>query len=131
MAPVAPLLPQLPQVSQVRVSSTLSRTVAPAGGAGVGLATGVGPGAGVGVGLAPGLELGEFPGVVVAGVLLAAEALPPQELRLIVARRMARTETAKQQSRKKSPLQHRDEVERTAYRPADGFRFGRRPEVRR
>src|SRR5260370_3748599 len=81
--PVAPSLPQLPHVSQLAVSCTLSRTVVPAGGAGVGLATGVGLGLGPGVGMAPGL--GELPGVVVAGLLLAADIFPPQELQVNVA----------------------------------------------
>ena len=96
MGPLALLLPQLPQVSHVRVSSTLSRTVVPALGAGVGVATGVGagvaPGAGVGVGEALGLN--ELPGPVVAGVLLLAVALPPHAVMMIV-KRMVKTETAK------------------------------------
>ena len=46
--PLAPLLPQLPQVSQLRVFCTLSKTVVPPGGSGVGVATGVGMGLALG-----------------------------------------------------------------------------------
>src|SRR5215468_8731388 len=86
VGPVAPSLPQLPQVSQFRVSSTLSSTVVPALGTGVGLGTGV--------------ELGEAPGLVEAGVLLFAVGLPPQELRVSDTNRIARTKKAKFKRRK-------------------------------
>src|SRR5262249_54502584 len=77
VAPAARVLAQLPQVSQVRVFSSLSSTVAPAGG-----------GAGAGLGEAPlavgalGLELG----------------LPPQEV-IVNVNRMVRTETARKRNR--------------------------------
>src|SRR5262245_26268573 len=79
VAPAARVLAQLPQVSQVRVFSSLSSTVAPAGG---------GAGAGAGLGEAPlavgalGLELG----------------LPPQEV-IVNVNRMVRTETARKRNR--------------------------------
>src|SRR5262249_8354255 len=81
VAPAARVLAQLPQVSQVRVFSSLSSTVAPAGG-------GAGAGAGAGLGEAPlavgalGLELG----------------LPPQEV-IVNVNRMVRTETARKRNR--------------------------------
>jgi hypothetical protein len=90
VGPLAPVLPQLPQVSQVRVSSTLSRTVVPLGGAGVG------------VGAAPGAGLGEGPDEL-ADVGVLAPALPPQEVMVNVKKRV-RTETAKIRIRN-SPLQ--------------------------
>ena len=86
VGPLAPVLPQLPQVSQVRVSSTLSRTVVPLGGAGVG------------VGAAPGAGLGEGPDEL-ADVGVLAPALPPQEVMVNVKKRV-RTETAKNRIRK-------------------------------
>ena len=102
VGPVAPLFPQLPQVSQFLVSSTLSSTVVPSTGVGVGLATGVGLGVGValgvglgaafGVGVGVGLELGVFPADV-DELLLPAERLPPQELTAIDTQ-MARTQAA-------------------------------------
>ena len=93
VGPVAPLLPQLPQVSQLFVSSTLSRTVVPAG------ATGGGPEAGVG--------LGEDAGPVVVWVVAG---LPPQETDIISKKEITRAPTANHQRRKKPPQNNHGEV---------------------
>ena len=85
VGPLAPVLPQLPQVSQVRVSSTLSRTVVPA------------VGAGAGAGAEPGAELDEgLDELADVGVL--ALGLPPQEVMVNVKKRV-RTENAKNRIR--------------------------------
>src|SRR5215471_5478320 len=86
VGPLAFVLPQLPQVNQVRVSSTLSRTVVPAGGGDPG------------DGAVPGAELDEAFGV---GALVFEAGLPPQEV-MVTAKTRVRSEVAKNRIRNTS-----------------------------
>src|SRR5215831_11163879 len=86
VGPVAFVLPQLPQVSHVRVSSTLSRTVVPA------------VGAGAGAGTPPGEGLDEAVGV---GALVFELGLPPQEV-MVTAKTRVRNKLAKNRIRNTS-----------------------------
>lgn len=92
------------------MSSTLSSTVAPAGGPGVGLGLGVGLGTGVGVGFGAGLGLGAGVGGPVGpgglDVLLAAVVLLPQEIVISNRKGIAQRHTADHQRRKRPPQQN-------------------------
>ena len=103
MGPPAPLLPQLPQVSQLRVSSTLSSTVAPVGGTGVGVGLGAGLGLGAGVGVGLDVGVGGLVGPGGLDVLLAAVVVLPQEIVISNSKEIAQTLRADHQRRKRPP----------------------------